>query len=275
MDAMLKREEHDEMQPEPQTTETPKAGEAARVRVTTRELADAMASLQARKEAAARRMEGSIPLGEAIQELQLDATPEELLAEVQAQRARVPKPARSSVWAMLAALVPASVFLIGFTVAHLSDGASAPPAPIMVSTPTPSTLTISAPPATLVQDNSGPTPVLRTLGEVQNERPVLCALSQTDSSVAFVNFSNPASTWTLIKHDGRVYVRGWMANMSRQAMATGDVEFFSRKADVVLGSAPIPVTLRLDRLRCLPGHGDDAAIVARGVRPDSHFREVW
>lgn len=273
---MLKREEHDETQPGTQKTETPKAGEAAQVRVTTKELADAMASLQARKEAAARRMEGSIPIGEAIQELQLDATPEELLAEVQALRER---PAESSHRRSRAGLAGRSAIALLVLVGGLwmvrGLRVAAPETPPAPTVSMPSLLTISAPAATLVQDNSGPTPVLRTLGEVQNERPVLSSLSQTEASVAFVNFSNPALTWTLIKHDGQIYVRGWMPNMSRQAMAAGDVEIFSHKADVVPGNAPIPVTLRLDRLRCLPGHGDDTAIVAHAVKPDTHFREAW
>lgn len=279
---MLKREEHDETQPGTQKTETPKAGEAAQVRVTTKELADAMASLQARKEAAARRMEGSIPLGEAIQELQLDATPEELLAEVQALRARqTPSPSRLSVRTLLNALMPALLILLGtsffFGITHHVNEPNEPQTPeaITIAAPTPSTLAVSAPAATLVQDNSGPTPVLRTLGEVPNQRPVLSSLSQTEASVAFVNFSNPALAWTLIKHDGQIYVRGWMPNMSRQAMVTGDVEILPAKGDISASYAPIPVTLRLDSLRCLPGHGDDVSIVAHGVQPDSHFREAW
>lgn len=275
---MLKHEESDKAQQmEPQT-----ASEAAQVRVTTKELADAMASLQARKEAAARRMEGSIPIGEAIQELQLDATPEELLAEVQTLRARVPPPSslsRTGLRArLLAAFGAAAAFALGMGTLLFGVRQTAtltPPEPIMVSPPALSTLTISAPPETLVQDKNGATPILRTVGEVENGRPVLCSLSQTEAGGAFVNFSNPALAWTLIKHDGQMYVRGWMANRSRQAMATGDVEIFSHKADVPAASAPIAVTLRLARLRCLPGSGDDMSIVARAVQPDMHFREAW
>lgn len=275
---MLKHEEtDDEMRAGTQKAETQEERAAAQVRVTTKELADAMASLQARKEAAARRMEGSIPLGEAIQELQLDATPEELLAEVQAMRARVPQSTRRM---GLAALIPPSLALLGVGLFMLRGNvqrSNAPemPAAVTVSAPAPATLAVSAPADTLVQDKNGATPTLRTLGEVENGRPVLCALSQTESSVTFVNFSNPALAWTLIKHDGQVYVRGWMANMSRQAMAKGDVTIFPDKAHLSAGSAPIAVTLRLDRLRCLPGHGDDMSIVARAVQPDAHFREAW
>jgi len=60
---------------------------AAQTRVTPEELAHAIASLEARRLDAERVQAGTIPIGEAVRELNLDATPEEVLAEVRAQRA--------------------------------------------------------------------------------------------------------------------------------------------------------------------------------------------
>lgn len=61
---------------------------AAQVRVKAEELAQALAAIELRRQEEARRLEGTVVIGDAVQELQLDVTPDELLAEVQAQRAR-------------------------------------------------------------------------------------------------------------------------------------------------------------------------------------------
>ena len=67
----------------------------AQIRVTQEELTQALAALEDRKQEAARRREEeerylaqTIPIGQAVQDLRLDATPEEVWAEVQAQRQR-------------------------------------------------------------------------------------------------------------------------------------------------------------------------------------------
>lgn len=61
---------------------------AAQVRVKSEELARALASIEARRQEEARQLEGTVVIGDVVQELQLDATPEEIFAEVQAQRQR-------------------------------------------------------------------------------------------------------------------------------------------------------------------------------------------
>lgn len=61
---------------------------AAQVRVNSEELARALAAIEARRQEEAQRLEGTVVLGDVVQVLQLDITPEELLAEVQAQRER-------------------------------------------------------------------------------------------------------------------------------------------------------------------------------------------
>ncbi len=69
---------------------------AAQTRVNPQELADALKALQAHQEEAARHLDDTLPIGEALRELNLDATPEEVLAEVQAQRAGTGKRGRRS-----------------------------------------------------------------------------------------------------------------------------------------------------------------------------------
>lgn len=80
----------------PPAADSPTATPAGKVRVTPEELMQAMAAIQARREQEARERDATITIGEAVQELGLDASPEEILAVVQAQRNRRQTPARGS-----------------------------------------------------------------------------------------------------------------------------------------------------------------------------------
>ncbi len=73
-----------------QTEETPETPTlpAAQARVTPEELSEALAAIEARKQAEASRLAGTIPVDQAVSELHLDSTSDEIWAEVQAQRAR-------------------------------------------------------------------------------------------------------------------------------------------------------------------------------------------
>jgi hypothetical protein len=62
------------------------AKQIAEERVTSEELTRALARIEARKEQEAQHTAVTIPLGQAVEELGLAATPEEIFAEVQAQR---------------------------------------------------------------------------------------------------------------------------------------------------------------------------------------------
>ena len=69
--------------PTPQSDES-----AAQYRVSAQELAHVVSAIQARKDAEARQRANTVALGEAVEQLGLDMTPDELLAEIQADRAR-------------------------------------------------------------------------------------------------------------------------------------------------------------------------------------------
>lgn len=79
-----------QQEPQEQAASTPPAPEtpAAQIRVTSEELAQAINALEARKDEAARHLAGTVSIGEVVQELNLEATPEEVWAQVQKQRAR-------------------------------------------------------------------------------------------------------------------------------------------------------------------------------------------
>lgn len=76
------------LQHEPQEQEQPAPIPAAQIRVTSEELAQAINALEASKDEAARHLAGTVPIGEVVQELKLEATPEEVWAQVQKQRAQ-------------------------------------------------------------------------------------------------------------------------------------------------------------------------------------------
>ncbi len=69
--------------PTPESVES-----AAQYRVSAQELSHVVSILQARKEAEARQRANTVALGEAVEQLGLDMTPDELLAEIQSDRAR-------------------------------------------------------------------------------------------------------------------------------------------------------------------------------------------
>lgn len=69
--------------PTPEPTES-----AAQYRVSPQELSHVVSIIQARKEAEARQRANTIALGDAVEQLGWEMTPDELLAEIQADRAR-------------------------------------------------------------------------------------------------------------------------------------------------------------------------------------------
>jgi len=77
-------------EPQEQAASTPAALEipAAQIRVTSEELTQAINALEASRDEAARHLAGTVSIGEVVQELKLEATPEEVWAQVQKQRAR-------------------------------------------------------------------------------------------------------------------------------------------------------------------------------------------
>lgn len=272
---------------EPENVVTPPGQDvtlpAAQVRVTAEEFARAVTRHQARREAAAQHLEGTVSLGDAVQELNIDITPEELLAEVQAARLEqqqatlvVPQTRRPR-WGLLTA----GAGLLAVLTVGLYDVRSGPASvtsATVVIAPVQDTsggVPITAPGTILVQDNSAKAPVLRTLQEIPNGVPVRCGLTQTDGHTTLADFSNPNSAWTLIKHNGQLYIRGWIPNMSAQAIQTNGVTLYDTRALVPSGAAPTKVSLRLGSIQAVPGQGDDEMIVAQKVQPDSHFGDRW
>ena len=280
---MLRQEQEAETPPLP----------AEQVRVTPEELSHALASIEERKQAEAGRLAGTIPIDQAVSELHLDSTSEEILAEVKAQRARTdqakeaqqaPKPpslALVAVQSGYAALQRASaqrrqnraqrkdlagvdiaiavVFVTLGSVFHHTHHA------IAVSH---ETQTLSA-----VSDN---TPVFGDLATVQQ------VASGTSPGQIRVHLGDDiGNSWRLIKHDGQVYVQAYTLPVAEQAIKAGGKPFRlynDDNAGQLKGEHYTDITLPLKSL-----HWDDSRSTDEGwgeitvsqVHPDSRIWENW
>ena len=255
---MLKHENLTETQPAP----------AAQVRVTPEELAAAVTALQIRKEG----QPGTIAIGDAVEELGLDVTPEEVLAEVQARRATKKRPSKMRLKVLstaLAALVSLSIWGVSqqFTGSPSIDIHTMPTASYI------STFSVSPPPVHLtcgpsivVADASGK---LVMLSEVGDNQPVTCALN--GNSLEQATGMEP-SRWTLIKHDGKVYLRGWMTRTSTSVLEKDGADVSASQ-----NSTSVPVTLLIsgfnftEEPQDFPGTDFHAA----NIHLDQHAYEKW
>lgn len=259
---------------EPEFQPSPWPVPASETRVTPDELTAAVAALESRRETEARHLQGTLTLGEAVSELHLDATPDELLAEVKAQRekraaeeaAREAEKAREkradTGFAVppsvghgsvpLARLAPFSfnsrskrkpwifvlaILLMGNVFGHLH----APRVRINTS----GQAAISA-------------PQYNTLAEVPDGKTVLCS---TANLQAIKNGASPAKVrlgeiddedmaWRIVKHDGHVYVRLQTPRMSvSELQRIGNLNVYNVKnAGELEGVHEQAVSVPLDKM---------------------------
>jgi len=258
---MLKQEDRLETQPQ----------HAAKVRVTPEELAAAIARLEARKDADSRQVDGTIPIGEAVQQLGLEATPEEVLAEVEAgRRQAVPQKKRT---------VPGQRLVLALGLAGLLLGAVIDGNALFQSQHNHSNgaynvvyipQKISLTPDLLVSDASGN---LVTFSTVKDNQPVQCNLLESNNQLRFYQWtpSNTAqNSWTLIKHGGRVYVRGWIADTSPDVLETSGASVFPHQ---IQPSEMVPITLPLQGFQATPGSDNGAWFHATNIHLDKHAND--
>lgn len=255
---MLKHEDNPQIQTQP----------AAKVRVTPEELAAAVTALQTRKEG----QPGTIAIGEAVEELGLDVTPEEVLAEVQARRQAIPRKRRSKLWDRLVLALGLSGILLwcSFFVMDYPTGGSPSTSEIttqgLSSEAQPSGHIAIAPNLT-VGDASGK---MLMLSEVGDDHPVRCTFDNQSSTFQYYYPSSPA-LWTLIKHHGKVYVRGWMLNVSEKVRAENGVDIAYHRDE----NFNTPITLPLDGFKVQPVVGSVGSFHAVNVQFDKHAYEKW
>jgi len=251
--------------------------------LTTQEIAQAIASLEARSASHANAASQTVTVSEVIQHLGLDMTAEDVLAEVQAQRLwrGVMQMVRPVPKKRTAAILAGIAFVLSFGIWQLNapphrDSSPAPFQDIVraVCFLEPSHLTIA--PNAPVLDPTGGIITIRTLAEIPNGRPVWCALTTTGFGAV------SGTLWTLTKYDGRVYVRCWTAPISAQAM-----QQVSKDAPLTLCAdrneadgnihATVPLTFALNNITLQQSNflHDDDQLIACHVSLDSHAHEKW
>lgn len=255
---MLKHEDNPQSSPQ----------SAAQIRVTPEELAVALARLEARREG---ETDGTISIGEAVSELGVTATPEAIWAEVQAARvqqatARTKRPTHRQRLALLSAMGLGLIGLIGWwSTPHAADDQATPAVALPAPQPVPARISFQS--DLLVGDAHGK---LVMLSEVGDNHPVRCRYGD-GSFQQFIPGDN-APQWQLIKHDGKVYVRGRTLPMSPKV-------FSSYGADVTaVANDPgfsIPITLPVSGFKVVPGAGNDIQFHAVNIHLDQHAYEKW
>ena len=241
---------------------------AARIRVTPEELAAALARLEARREGEAGT---TISIGEAVSELGVMAAPEAVWAEVQAARAQQTKawkkrPTHRQRLALLSAAGLGLIGLIGWwSTPHAANDQNTPAVAVLAPQPAPAPISFN--PDLLVGDTHGK---LVMLSEVGDNQPVRCRYGD-GSFQQFIPGDN-APLWELIKHGGKIYVRGRTLPMSPKV-------FSSYGADVTaVANDPgfsIPITLPVSGFEVVPGAGNDIQFHAVHIHLDQYANEKW
>jgi len=259
------------------------AQSAARVRVTPEELAAAVTALQIRKEG----QPGTIAIGDAVEELGLDVSPEEVLAEVEARRV---KPKRRLDYRALACAI-ACIALPGviFVVFSMLPQPTQPSVSL-----TNSAISSNTPPSTAMPTDTLPTDVVRDAGSIQldllslrvsnasgklmfiseakDHQAVQCLLEDQFSSFNSYSPGCPKSLlWTLIKHDRQWYVRGWIPKLSKELLQREGADVDNRR----VAGYSVPVTLALSNFKVPPAGGGNVQFHANDIHLDSHAYEKW
>jgi hypothetical protein len=244
---------------------------AAQVRVTPEELATALSRIEARKDAGQRHADGTIPIGEAMQQLGLEATPEEVLAEVQVGRrlatTQKKRPTHRQRLALLSGIGLGIIVLVGWwSVPHPDASQALPTVSATLSPPQTAPKPISLDPNLTVGDASDKIVVLSEVGDNQ---PVRCYYG--DGSFQPFSVDGSGASWTLIKHSGRVYVRGLMPRISGQALQRDGTDISTLDSSGFV----VPITLPLNGFQVMPEVGSNVEFHAVNIRLDKHAYEKW
>ncbi len=244
---------------------TEQAASPAQIRVTPEELAKALAAVEARREQSSREAAGTIPIGEAVQQLGFDVTPEEIWAEVQAGRVahdaaskRRPRARRRAArilgtGTVLCLLLGTYSFQsfnhwheLGEQSARQKVGALAAsqitvPASTTLVTPVAPSANLTVDPDTLIEVKAGQGRIEKTLSEIPNGQAFICSLS--DNGTEFQPAGAYNSRWTLIKHKGKTYLRGWIPRMSARAMQVAGLDISDYLPEPASEYKPLTIAL--------------------------------
>ncbi len=268
---MLKSQDADNA---PQTSSSPP-------RVTPEELSRALAAIEARRQAEASHLAGTIPIDQAVSELQLDSTSDEIWAEVQAQRDKAAAAQREQVQQEQAAQQARAAR----QAAKQQSTAPRPRrrrgwtgflAPLLV-------LWVLAHNG-FIPHFWGHTPhiaapVLRPLAQIPDGKEVYAddaALVQVSEgkSAAQITVSENATgnRWTMVKVGAHVYLRGYIASTdSLQPLGGKALNVYNDdNSGELKGERTSTITLRVDNTPLQKSGGDDdfSEITVPSFRPD-------
>ena len=271
---MLKSHQADE----PETLSGERLSTASQTRVTPEELAQALAAIETRKQAEVSRLAGTIPISQAVSELNLDSTPEEILAEVQAQREQIqreqaeqqaqagqqrqaaqqadrqfvaPQARRRGRWARLVAPL-FFVWLLAHNglLPHFGTHSTHIAAPILRSlAQVPDGKEVYADDAALVQISEGKPQAQITVSE-----------------------NATGNRWTMVKIGAHVYLRGYIASTDSLQPLRGKAlnVYNDDNSGEMEGERTSNITLRVDKIPMQKSGGDDgySEITIPNFQPD-------
>ncbi len=246
---------------EPEET-APLPAEGARV--TPEELSQALAAIEARRQAEASRLAGTIPIEQAVSELHLDSTSDEIWAEVQAQRAKAaaaqreqrrqiqeaqqaqaaqqqivtPRANRPRRWVRF--MVPLVLFGVLFhngVIPHFGGHHAPIAAPILRPlAQVPDGKEVYADDSALVQVSEGKTPAQITVSE-----------------------NATGNRWTMVKIGGHVYLRGYISSTDALQPLRGKAlnVYNDDNSGELEGERTSNITLRVDGVPLQKSGGDD------------------
>ncbi|HZO87034.1 MAG TPA: hypothetical protein VFB38_01755 [Chthonomonadaceae bacterium] len=237
---------------------------AAQVRVSPQELAQAVATVEARKEAETRRQMDTIPIGEAVQQLGLYVSPEEVLAEIKGQRASAAIAAAATrkrrrrltlTGALLTLSLAANLLLVTLL---LSVNNRPMPAPDMApATPFTETLPYGQRRLSDVADNEVVYSNLYAIHELnQGKQP---------SEVLVSTETGNTNQWALVKLNDKLYVRGLATPGTVVMEGTRKFNLLSGPSNTLLmGGGLVPKTVPVEEFKAKldPDYADQNGVEA-------------
>lgn len=262
-----------------QEVETPSLP-AEQVRVTPEELSQALASIEERKQAEASRLAGTIPIDQAVSELHLDSTSDEIWAEVQAQRARAAAAQREHTRReqrqQKQAAQQAQAARPQFVAPRRLQGWTRFIAPLVV-------LWVLVHNGIIPHFWSHPThaaaPILRPLAQIPDGKEVYA----DDAALAQISAGKPAAQitvseaatgnrWTMVKMGSHVYLRGYIAHADSLQSLQGSALHIYNDSDSgeLKRELTSNITLRVDKTPLQKSGGDEdfSEVTVPNFQPD-------
>ena len=246
---MLKHQDNTELPPQP----------AANVRVTSEELVAALASLQIHKEG----QSGTIAIGDAVEELSLEAAPADILREVVLRRESLQQcrmaARRKRKWVISACL---GLFCLGGLGIYSVTGSEINVSSQMIPGKEPYVLE----PKIIALNSPKSKPVVSTLAEAPEGKTIFCSPEAIEILAMCRHWqmgpereiysSATNLNWPVVKHGKEIYIRGWIqVPFSKAASKLTEVDVYNRPSLPQLGSHPQQITLKLDQRTSMVGLG--------------------